>query len=99
MLFDALKSDSDTEYDAFVAWLTSSCVRDLTQVGPAAAIEQYLRRGYEAHLSPSELTDLFCVSSDSVMDIAALSEEDADAVVKAYDELNERLWSTYQRSK
>src|SRR5687767_9499579 len=96
MRFDARKSHSEDEYIAFIEWLSDSCVRDMKQITLPLAIEQYIRRGYEAHLSPSELTDYFCVSSNNVVETAGFTSEEADVVVRVYDDLHERIWPGYR---
>ena len=49
------------------------------------AISTYLREGYRLALTPSELTDLFCVSTPNIMESAGYVDAAAEAVVSLFD--------------
>ena len=59
------------------------------------AIADYLEKGYSARLSSGELVDFFCVSTPSILDKAGYDEEEADAAIRLYDEINTDLFSKY----
>jgi hypothetical protein len=103
MEFDALTDFTDDEYNAFIDSVMSACVNDLNAARGddgrgRNAIERYIRRGYTAHLSPSELIDFFCVSAGCVLEAAKLPKEQEDAVMAAFDELNTALGQVYHGS-
>jgi hypothetical protein len=54
-------------------------------------IMSYLKRGYELGLSPSELTDFFCVSTPSIVEAAGYTDTSGDSVVSLFDEVHDLL--------
>lgn len=104
MNYDKAVSTSDEEYFAFTEWLEDETAIELKQakgneVAIRIAIRRYLETGYQAHLTSGELVDFFCVSTPSVLDKAEFSEDEADAAVKLYDEINPEIFVKYYRYK
>jgi hypothetical protein len=98
--YDAMQNDSEEDYWAFITWLEDKTANSLNAArGNIEAIKQaivdYLEKGYSAHLSSGELVDFFCVSTPSILDKAGYSEEEADAAVRLYDEINPELFHKY----
>lgn len=98
--YDKEQNDSEEDYFAFCSWLEDKTADSLkASRGNTEAIKQaivnYLERGYSAYLSSGELVDFFCVSTPSILDKAGYYEEEADAVIKLYDEINPELFSKY----
>ena len=54
-------------------------------------ILSYLREGHRLGLSPSELTDFFCVSTPNIVEEAGYTDAAGDAVVALFDELHDQL--------
>jgi hypothetical protein len=93
MEFNAMEKHSDEEYSVYIGWLEKRTADDLKRAkghehAIRAAIQHYLDTGYGAYLSPGELVDFFCVSTPSILHLAEYSEEETDAAVKLYDEIN-----------
>jgi len=98
--YDKEQNDSEEDYFAFTAWLENKTADGLVASrGNTEAIKQtmvdYLERGYSAHLSSGELVDFFCVSTPSILDKAGYDEEEADAAINIYDEINPELFYKY----
>ncbi|MGH9769266.1 MAG: hypothetical protein ACREAB_17720 [Blastocatellia bacterium] len=98
--YDKAQNDSEEDYFAFIHWLEDKTADRLrASRGNIEAIKQaivgYLEKGYSAHLSSGELVDFFCVSTPSILDKAGYYEEEADAAIKLYDEINPELFSKY----
>lgn len=55
------------------------------------AIMFYLRAGNELGMSPSELTDVFCVSTPNVTEMAGYADTAGEAVVSLFDELHSQF--------
>jgi hypothetical protein len=93
MAFDALRMHSDDDYFEFIERLVDDAAQRLAAssdaAGRQAAIIAYIQQAYDAHLSPGEITDFFCVSSDAVISRLAASEEEIDALVNVFDHLHE----------
>lgn len=93
MKFDALKKYSEDDYFSYIHWLEEQTANDLKRAkgdeqAIRTAIQRYLDTGYGAHLSSGELVDYFCVSTPSILHKAEYSEEETDAAVRLYDEIN-----------
>lgn len=98
--YDQAQNDSEEDYFAFTAWLKNKTANSLAASrGNTEAIKQaivdYLERGYNAHLSSGELADFFGVSTPSILDKAGYDEEDAEAAIRLYDEINPELFYKY----
>ena len=98
--YDKAQNDSEEDYFAFTTWLENKTADSLRASrgnieATKQAIVDYLEKGYSAHLSSGELVDFFCVSTPSILDKAGYSEEEADAAVSLYDEINPALFSKY----
>ncbi len=92
--------DSEEDYFAFVHWLEKETANELKQANGnvlaiRAAIHRYLERGYQAHLTSGELVDFFCVSTPCILHMAEFSDDEFDAVVTLYDEINPELFAKY----
>jgi hypothetical protein len=90
-----MREFSDAEYQAFIGRLVRNTVDELSRASDEravrAAIETYLRQGYDANLSREEVTDFFCVSGDSVVDRANLPADQEQTLVRLFDEEHERF--------
>jgi hypothetical protein len=98
--YDKEHNDSEEDYSAFVDLLEAKTANSLSAArGDTEAVKQaivdYLENGYSSHLSSGELVDFFCVSTPSILDKAGYSEEEADAAIKLYDEINPELFYKY----
>jgi hypothetical protein len=98
MKYNKSQNESEEDYSAFVEWLQNETVSSLQQakgdvVAISAAITTYLETGYRAMLSSGELVDFFCVSD--ILDKAGYSEEEAEAAVALYDEINPDIFARY----
>jgi hypothetical protein len=96
LAFDALHDHSDAEYCAFISQIIDEAARRLATSQDAtqnrAAIATYIQRAYDAHLSASEITDFFCVSSDNVVDRLSIAEEEINRLVAIFDQIHEEIW-------
>ena len=93
MQFDAKQHHTQTEYMLFIAWLTDTAVASLegAKRNPSlirAAIQEYLRQGYNANLTSGELTDFFCVDAPSVLDRAGFTDAEAGDATAVFNQLN-----------
>lgn len=55
------------------------------------AITFYLGEGTRLGLSPSELTDLFCVSTPNIIEMAGYADAAGDPIVSLFDEVHNQL--------
>lgn len=58
------------------------------------AILSYILEGHGLGLSPSELTDFFCVSTPNIVEAAGYAGAAGDAVVALFDELHDHFRRT-----
>jgi hypothetical protein len=98
MKYNKAQNESEEDYSAFVEWLENETASRLRQakgdaVAISAAITTYLETGYKAMLSSGELVDFFCVSD--VLDQAGYSEEEAEATIALFDEINPDIFARY----
>lgn len=56
-----------------------------------SAILVYLREGYRLGLSPSELTDYFCVSTPNIVESAGYTDAAGEALVAFFDDLHDQF--------
>lgn len=100
MNYDASKNNSDEDYFAFTKWLKDKTAQELKMaLGDVGAIKKsitdYLYKGYSAKLTSGQLVDYFCVSAPSILDEAGYFGEEADAVIRLYDEINPEIFSKF----
>jgi len=89
----------DQANDTAIAALQAKATASLRAAGgrPDAlrdAILSYLREGYGMGLSPSELTDFFCVSTPNIVEAAGYTDAAGDDAVALFDELHDRFRRT-----
>jgi hypothetical protein len=89
----------DYAYRAAITELQATAVATLRAAGGRPdlvrdAILSYLRDGYRLDLSPSELTDFFCVSTPNIVEAAGYTDAGGDAIVALYDELHNQVRRT-----
>ena len=97
---DDVANMTEAEYGAFVNRLKELTAKELAEADSSAealeaAILRYLHAGYQARLTRGEIIDFFCVDGPSILDLAAIAGEEADEIVRRFDELNRKIFALY----
>jgi hypothetical protein len=96
--------ESFSSVEEYVAWLVDQTVSTLRRAAGnpealKAAVFLYLSRAYEAGLLADKIADYLAVGATSILSRAALSKQDEEAILDAYDLLDETIESTYASKK
>lgn len=80
--------------------ITNACAQVLRGSGgnaerDRAAIESFINAAYALGLTSGEITDMFCVSTPSILDMAGLVDPRAAEVVRVFD----RVHSEYMKTR
>lgn len=81
---------AESDYCEFVEWLIDKSGREVHAARGSSeeirkALASFYRVGYKANLSPAELIDHLCVSSDCVLERAQLNKAEWDAILAIND--------------
>jgi hypothetical protein len=103
MNFDARTDLSPGKKEAFIAWLIDETASGLRRASGdcdalKAVVFLYLNRAYQARLSADEITDVLGVGSTSAMSRAALTKEDDEVVLQAFETLDPLVEAIHTQS-
>jgi hypothetical protein len=90
MDYNAITNPSPVKHAEFIEWLTAQTVAALKSAqgnSPALkeAVQQYLAQATAASLALEEIENLLGVNEPSIMDLAALSTDDEEIVIDAFE--------------
>lgn len=95
MDYNALSDPCPEKRSEFKVWLSEETVATLKSAqGNSAALQDAIQlfwlRGVAASLDQEEIENMLGVNEPSIMDLAALSEEDEETVITAFEKLIEQ---------
>jgi len=92
MNFNAATDPSLEHRAAFIEWLTQVTLAELKEAAGDSlklqtAVQQYLTKATAANFELEDIENIFGVNEPSIMDLAALSEEDEEILIDAFENL------------
>jgi hypothetical protein len=92
MNYNAATDPSPDNRAAFIEWLTQVTLAELKEAQGNSlklqtAVQQFLTKATAANIDLEDIENIFGVNEPSIMDLAALSEEDEEILIDAFENL------------